>query len=236
MKKRPVKISAENSLVAAQRHLEAVLNNVNWTQLADRLRLARLRQGVSIRELAARAEVSKTSIVRLESGKPCETDTVARVCHAMGLHADALVREFSADDRVALHKRPQDAWYDMVRFSDGPLQRKDGSPLTPSERRKKAEKSDVVPLNILASRLPGGKLLSTIIELYHASPTRSHPGEEWVYVLSGIADISIADKRYELGPGESVVFRSAEPHSYAPKPHLKSRELPVRLLSVRLDG
>ena len=235
MKKRMSQVSAEDSLVTAQRHLAAVLRDINWTQLADRIRLARQRQGISIRELAAKAEVSKTSIVRLEAGKACETETVARVCHAMGLHLDALVREFSADDRVAVHRKAQDAWYDLVRFADGPLVGDDGEPLTPSQRKKRAAKSDLIPLNILASRLPGGKLLSTVIELYHASPVRSHPGEEWVYVLAGTALITIADKVYELAQGESVAFRSAEPHGYAPKTN-HNQELPVRILSVRLDG
>ena len=233
MKKSAAKISAEDSLVTAQRHLAAVLRDVNWPQFADRIRLARLRQGFSIRELAAKAEVSKTSVVRLESGKACETETVARICHAMGLHADALIKEFSANNRVAIHKKNHDAWYDLVRFSDGLLVRKDGSPLTPSERKKRSLNAGVVPLNIFASRLPGGKLLSTAMELFRLSPTRSHPGEEWVYVLHGIAVITVADNQYELGPGESIVFRSAEPHSYAPK---NDKDLPVRIISVRLDG
>ena len=236
MKKGLSKASAEGSLVAAKRHLEAVLKDINWTQLADRIRLARQRQRISIRELAAKAEVSKTSIVRLEAGKSCETETVARVCCAMGLHLDALVREFAADNSVAIHRGEHDAWYDLVRFADGPLASVHGVQPTPAERRKQATNSNLIPINILASRLPGGKLLSTVIELYHESPVRCHPGEEWVYVLSGVALISIADKVYELSQGESVAFRSAEPHSYAPKSTKTKKTMPVRILSVRLDG
>ncbi len=201
--------------------------------LGDRIRVHRLRQGKSIRAVAGAAAVSKTSVVRLEKGGSCEPSTVAKVCAALGLHVEALVSAPPAAANVAVHGAKDDRWYDLINFSGSPLGGFD-RPLSAAERKRYADRGKVVPLNILKSRLPQGRLLSTVIELYGPSPVRSHPGEEWVYVLSGRAEISVNGVEYALATGESMVFRSAEPHSYAPATTSPSVE-PVRLISVRLD-
>ncbi|QJW99005.1 helix-turn-helix domain-containing protein [Frigoriglobus tundricola] len=200
--------------------------------LGDRIRVHRLRQGKSIRTVASEAAVSKTSVVRLEKGGACEPNTIAKVCAALGLHVEALVSAPPAAANVAVHSAKDDRWYDLVNFAGGPLGGSD-RPLSAAERERYADRGKAVPLNLLKSRLPQGRLLSTIIELYGPSPVRSHPGEEWVYVLSGRAEVSVNGIGYTLAPGESMVFRSAEPHSYAPaaSPPVE----PVRLISVRLD-
>ena len=85
---------------------------------------------------------------------------------------------------------------------------------------------------ILKSRLEDGNILPTVIELYQPSERRSHPGEEMVYVLNGRAEISVGSETFTLDEGESATFWSAEEHSYAPA---AGAELPVRVLSVRID-
>ena len=74
--------------------------------------------------------------------------------------------------------------------------------------------------------------MSNVMELYAASETREHPGEEFVYVLDGAAIITVGPTVVTLARGESMVFRSIEPHTYAPVP---GTLLPARLLMVRLD-
>ena len=51
------------------------------------------RDYVSIRELAERAMVSKSSIVSLEHGKSCRPSTLAKVCTAMNLHLERLIAD-----------------------------------------------------------------------------------------------------------------------------------------------
>jgi len=221
------------SFLEDQRRLAALLSGVDLGVLGDRIRVDRLRQGKSIRAVATAASVSKTSIVRLERGGSCEPNTVAKVCAALGLHLEALVINSPTGANVAVHRAEDDRWYDLVDFGGGPLAGLDRS-LTAEERKRYSNQGKAVPLNILRSRLPQGRLLSTVIELYGPSPVRSHSGEEWVYVLSGKAVITINESRYALSAGESLVFRSAEPHSYAPQKIPSSGE-PVRLISVRLD-
>ncbi len=44
-----------------------------------------------------------------------------------------------------------------------------------------------------------------------------HEGEEFIYVLEGIAVIKIGDDEFELEPGDSVYYLSTTPHMIAAK-------------------
>lgn len=217
------------------------LNGVNAqglssSSLGDRLRTIRKQQGLSIRDVATAAGVSKTSVVRLEQGGRCESTTVIKVCSTLGVHLATLAADPGKQVVTArTHHHTDSRWYDLTGFSDGPLGG-ENRPLTKAELRCFAADGISVPLLILKSRLPEGKLLSTVLELFATSETRRHPGEEFAYVLSGNAVICVANTEYLLHEGESIVFRSAEPHSYAPAPGTRSNRLPVRVLSVRLDA
>jgi mannose-6-phosphate isomerase-like protein (cupin superfamily)/DNA-binding XRE family transcriptional regulator len=208
------------------------MESLSLDALGDRLRRARTRQGRSIRDLADAAGLSKSSIVRLEQGGGTYPMTVVKVCAALGLHVARLRDPESAgDDRLAVHRTSDDRWYDLVDFGSGPLGGVD-RPLTVTERAEFAKKGVVVPIVVLGSRLSDGQLLSNVVEVYGRSVTREHPGEEFVYVLDGTASITVGATTVVLGSGESMVFRSAEPHTYAPA---EGSTLPVRLLMVRFD-
>ncbi|MEO0559907.1 MAG: cupin domain-containing protein, partial [Bacteroidota bacterium] len=198
-----------------------------------RLRRARLRLGVSIRDVASSAGLSKTSVVRLEAGEPVRTTTVRRVCEALGLHVGRLADlSDDGDGPAAIHRLEDDRWVDMADIGGGHLLGADRA-LNASERAQAVEEGVAVPICIIRSRLPGGRVLPSILELYRPSEVRSHPGEEFVHVLSGRARIEVGGEAYELAEGESMTFWSAEPHRYLPA---ESSEIPTRLLSVRVDG
>lgn len=91
-------------------------------------------------------------------------------------------------------------------------------------------KTGMNPLMLLNSRLTSGKLLPTLIEIHHASKPRSHPGEEFVYVLQGSVKVTVSETDYMLQAGESIEFWGSEPHAYAP-----TGADPALLLSVRVN-
>jgi transcriptional regulator with XRE-family HTH domain len=215
-------------ILEQEREAARLLSGVSPEVLGERIRRARLRQGRSIRDLAAAAGLSKTSIVRLEQGGSAYPLTVVKLCAALGLHLASIVADRHDATTVAVHRHTGDRWFDLTDFGAGPL----GTLSEPERAALVNENPTVVPLLILASRLAEGRLLSTVIEVYSPSEPRSHPGEEFVFVLSGTAKIRVGQQDYELGEGESIVFRSIEPHAYAPA---ETSKLPVRLLSVRLD-
>jgi transcriptional regulator with XRE-family HTH domain len=209
-----------------------VMESLSPDALGDRLRRARTRQGRSIRDLAEAAGLSKSSIVRLEQGGGTYPMTVVKVCAALGLHVARLRDPESAgNDRLAVHRTTDDRWYDLVDFGAGPLGAVD-RPLTAAERAEFAKQGVVVPIVVLGSRLSDGQLLSNVVEVYGQSVTREHPGEEFVYVLDGTASITVGQTTVTLAKGESMVFRSIEPHTYAPA---DGSTMPVRLLMVRFD-
>ena len=219
-----------DDLLRLERDVSELLKTVPPEVVGNRLRRARTRQGLSIRELAERANVSKNSIVRLESGGMPQAITVVKLCSAMGIHVAAIAKPTPEEGQiVAIHRRDEDRWYDLTDFGAGPLADR---PLTEAQRRTMVEKGTKVPLLLLKSRLEAGNILPTVIELYQQSERRSHPGEEMVYVLSGRAEISVGSETFTLDEGESATFWSAEEHAYAPA---EGAELPVRVLSVRID-
>ncbi len=222
-----------SSIREQEQEAASVMASLAPDVLGDRLRRARTRQGRSIRELADAAGLSKSSIVRLEQGGGTYPLTIVKVCAALGLHV-ARLRDADADgdDRFAVHRVEDDRWYDMTDFGSGPLGAVD-RPLTSEERAAFAKKGlTTVPLVVLKSRLGDGRLMSNVMEIYGRSEPRAHPGEEFIYVIAGAATISIGDTSVTVAAGESLVFRSAEAHTYAPA---EGSSAPARVLMVRLD-
>ena len=83
-----------------------------------------------------------------------------------------------------------------------------------------------------AQGLPDSEVLPSVIELFGPTEPRRHAGSEFVYVLEGRLAITIGERRFKLDRGESISFRSAELHSYAPA---DGSARPARILSVRID-
>jgi len=219
-------------MLEKEREVHDLLQQVSSTIVGARLRRARLRMGLSIRDLAQQAHVSKNSIVRLEQGGSPNAMTLMKVCGALGMHVAALSKPTDTEGQIrSIHRKDDDRWYDLTDFGSGPLEGQN-RPLTPDERSAIVERGAQVPLLILKSRLETGRLLPTVIELYKESERRSHAGEEFVYVLHGRATILLGNETIELEEGEAVTFWSAEEHAYAPS---ANSELPARILSVRID-
>jgi transcriptional regulator with XRE-family HTH domain len=220
----------DSDLLRQERSVDDLLRTLPPEVLGARLQRARKRMGLSIRDLAQAANVSKNSIVRVEQGGMPQSMTVVKLCAAMGVHVDSIAKPKADESQiVAIHRHEDDRWYDLTDFAAGPLS---DQPLSESERSKLAKGTTMVPLLILKSRLETGRLLPTVIELYRESETRSHAGEEMVYVLKGTARIKVGEEVFNLEEGESATFWSSEAHSYAPA---EGAKLPVRVLSIRAD-
>jgi transcriptional regulator with XRE-family HTH domain len=70
----------------------------------------------------------------------------------------------------------------------------------------------------LSANSPNRKLESLLVQVdpvdgsLPADEYRSHPGEEFAYVLEGIIRFRIGDTVYDLGPGDSIHFKSTVKH------------------------
>ena len=211
----------------------ALLKKVGPEILGHRIRRIRDQQGISIRDVAEKATISKNSIVRLEQGRGSQPITVLKICTVLGVHVERLAEPTDEDLVIAVkHQTKDDRWFDAADMASRSLLGAQ-QPLKPGERKKAVAQGALIPINLLKSKLPGGCILPSVLEIYQKSPTRSHAGEEFAYVLSGYAIITIGGKKHRLKAGESITFWSAEPHSYAPA---DPEKVPVRILSVRVDG
>lgn len=182
--------------------------------LGNRLRRERIAQGISIRDLAQKASVGSNSIVRIENGQNFRATTLVQLCAALGLHLQRLA-DPDSHGVTAIHRESDNTWTTL----DGYAELATNKPL---------EHSNLLVL--LKSRLADGKLLPTIIEVREQSPTRSHPGEEFVYVIDGPVGIRVGGQSTLLQTGESMDFWGTEPHSYFPV-----NNHPGRILSVRVN-
>jgi transcriptional regulator with XRE-family HTH domain len=196
-----------------------------------RLRRVRLQGNLSIRQVAEAANLSKTTVVHVESGRTSRRSSYLKVARFLGLHLEHLLApEGGSELPYAAHFQANDKWFDLASFDEGPLP--ESAQFNPEERARLSQANGLSPLNILASRLENGRIKPTVLEVFGPTPPRSHQGEELVYVLEGQAIITVSGKSIALNEGESITFWSAEQHSYAPRPGSK---LPVRLLSARVD-
>lgn len=231
MKSKPKKL--DTAVLDRIARVGELLDEVGSEVIGNRVKRLRDNQGLSIREVADRAAISKNSIVRLEQGRGTQPVTVLKVCTVLGVHIERLAEPTGEDMVIAVaHRKKDDRWFDVADMASQPLLNLD-RPLKPAERKKAVNQGATSPINLLQCRLPGGNILPSILELYQKSPVRSHIGEEFVYALSGDTVVTIGKKKHKLKEGESLTFWSAEPHSYAPA---NPKKVPVQILSIRVDG
>lgn len=196
----------KNSLALLQEKASRVIGTLGMEVLGQRLRRERLAQKLSVRTLGQVSGVGVSSVVRAEAGKHIRPLTLIRLTEAMNIHLERLAAT-PTDESVATHCQ--------------------GEEWLPLESAKSQALNDIQLLN---SRLAGSQLLPTMLRVTGESDTRSHPGEEFLYVLSGEAIVTVTGKPIRLGAGDSINFWGSEPHSYAP-----ATEAPAVLLSIRVN-
>ncbi|MBC8102127.1 MAG: helix-turn-helix transcriptional regulator, partial [Cytophagales bacterium] len=104
-----MRLSEDNAAAAAA---DAADLDLSPTTLGARIQRLRLRQGLSVRDVADKAEVDKNTILRLEKGLPTSARTRDRVCAALGVYVSRLALP-EPDDRevVVLHSRDREVWW-----------------------------------------------------------------------------------------------------------------------------
>jgi transcriptional regulator with XRE-family HTH domain/mannose-6-phosphate isomerase-like protein (cupin superfamily) len=186
-----------------------------------RVREARLRQQVGVRELARRVGVSASLISQVELGKASPSvGTLYAIVNELGLSLDELLLG-SAGQR----RRPRGAAGDGARRPEAPPDPKradgpSGRPFDPVVRRgagKTIQLASGVQWERLTPQTPQDvDFLTVVYDLGSEScPEDSlmrHSGYEYGHVVSGRLGVTIGFDTYELGPGDSISFDSTMPH------------------------
>jgi transcriptional regulator with XRE-family HTH domain len=179
------------------------------SELGPRLRAIRLRQGVGLRELARRLDLSPSSISQIETGKIRPS---VRTLYALASEFGVTV------DEVLFNELPLPG--------DGALQSARGSSPIVSEPALAVQRAVERPAIALNSGVKWERLMSwadedvEFIEATYApggasSPNDSfvrHHGHEFGYVLNGTLRVVVGFDEFVLEPGDSITFPSSTPH------------------------
>jgi transcriptional regulator with XRE-family HTH domain len=161
--------------------------------LGAKLAMARAERGWSLAELARRAGVSTASIHKIEkSGMTPTIATLMKIAAALGTSVS-----FFIDEDVEVPSAI------VVRGDE--------------RARLYTSKTGIALDNVSGRygryRLAGAEARIEPLASSGSEPMR-HPGEELVYLLEGSMCFTVDGKRIDLGPGDSVHFRTDRPHAW----------------------
>lgn len=161
-------------------------------ELGHRIKMLRVSRGLTLKDLEARGGISATHVSEIERGKASPTvGALGRIAQALGLRPATLVEPMSQPDFCVT--RADSRREIGVRWGLAQLE-----PLT--------EPASCAGLGAHLVTLPIGREPSLV---------HRHEGEEWVTVLSGVAEIRIGDQAMVLREGDSLHFRAHQTHAYS---------------------
>jgi transcriptional regulator with XRE-family HTH domain len=150
-----------------------------------RLRELRTQRGMTLDEVATRADIDVSTLSRLESGKRrLALDHLPRLAAALSVSTDDLLRAPDAEDprvKGASQTRHQVTYWPLTH--NGPAGGLHAFKIRVSARRRTPP--DELPV---------------------------HDGQDWIYVLSGRMRLILGDRDFTIKPGEAVEFSTWTPH------------------------
>ncbi|MGV0744542.1 helix-turn-helix domain-containing protein [Mycolicibacterium sp. XJ870] len=150
-----------------------------------RLRELRLQRGLTLEDVATRAQIDVSTLSRLESGKRrLALDHLPRLATALSVTTDELLRAPEAEDprvRGSSHTHHDITYWPLTRH--GPAGGLHAFKIRISARRRKPPAEFPV-----------------------------HEGRDWMYVLSGQLRLILGEQDFVVKPGEAVEFSTWTPH------------------------
>lgn len=155
--------------------------------MSVKLKLLRVQAGMTLEELAQKAELTRSYVSKLERGVSSPSVGAAlRIAKSLGVKVEELFGASSEDDPVVINRAPS-----------GP------------------KATDQVP-RIVSGALPGHKMVAFVVSPSE-EPVRNHPmshhmGEEILFVLEGTIHLQLGGRTEALRAGDSAHFNSSIPH------------------------
>ncbi|MBL8048358.1 MAG: cupin domain-containing protein [Chthonomonas sp.] len=186
------------------------LHGYEW--VGARVRAARLKAGISIREAAESAQVSKNTLVRLERGEAVHNSSLEQILWGLKLTPRRLQSIGSQDSILAVDRASEAKWFDMRSFVTWTV-----SESIPADVVAAADSnSTFLPFYHLRHMRERAGFQPFFIRLLSATEKRFHRGEELIYVLKGEVRVEVGDAAVTLGPNDALLFHATEPHCYIP--------------------
>jgi transcriptional regulator with XRE-family HTH domain len=173
--------------------------------LAARLHEERRRRRLSLRKLAEASGLSPTTVHQIEAGRGSPSlATLQALASTLGVPIATL-------------------------FESGPPP-PEPAVLLPARRRPRT-RTPGGSLERLATGLPGQRLRGLVLTIAPGGDTgeeaMTHPGHELVFGLAGRCLYDVAGKEYRVGPGDSLLVDSTQPHRARNPGHREVRFLLV---------
>jgi transcriptional regulator with XRE-family HTH domain len=204
---------------SGQRDTETTLTGVPALDLGARLRAERLRQGMSLREMARRLGMSASALSQIETSKA--QPSVSKLFDIVNLLGTSL------DGLLAGDRAPAPADRAQARAVEGREQESSARTRGPEAEGffsfQEADEHDVLELDsgvewrrLTAGSLPGVEFLHVTYSPGGRSSREGafmrHAGQEFGYVISGNLVVEVGFDTYELSPGAAISFPATTPH------------------------
>jgi transcriptional regulator with XRE-family HTH domain len=181
--------------------------------LGNVIRELRLKDNLTIAEVAAQAGISRGMVSKIENGQVSTSlETLSKIAQALGVSLAHLFRHYNMPSggaqlvkngegmEVVRRGTRRGHTYHLLAYDQGP-------------------KKTFEPF------------LITMDDASEVFPTFEHPGTEFIHMLKGRIEYRHGQQTYMLQPGDSLTFRGDIPHG--PERLL---ELPIHFLSIIIYG
>jgi transcriptional regulator with XRE-family HTH domain len=174
--------------------------------IGSRLREERERQGLSLRKLAGRLDISPSALSQIETGRSRPSvSTLYAIVSELGISFDELFARSPGDGAARAQTRHPRTVFGEEQI----VQRAHDRPLIELESGVRWER-----LNPTGER--DVDFLEVVYDVGGASSRGGtfvhHAGREYGVVTSGALKVTVGYEEHELGPGDSICFDSAVPH------------------------
>jgi transcriptional regulator with XRE-family HTH domain len=164
------------------------------TSIGPKLRELRLQRGLSLQQLADRADVSAAAIHKIErSGMVPTITTLLKLAAALNRPVAYFVNEDAEETGPAVF-------------------------IPADERRVVYTSHRGIELGGISGPYGRFFLAGALAEVEPGASSgenpMEHPGEELVYVLDGVMTFEVDGREYRLGKGDTVHFRTDRPHRW----------------------
>jgi transcriptional regulator with XRE-family HTH domain len=211
--------------------------------IGEKLRAARLNAGISLRELAKKAEMSASMLSQIETGKAYPSvRSIYDIAAALDLPVDYFFpgrsderltpvdEDFSAENNLTASEMREAT----IHGSNEPLI---SETIRPGSVIAQVVHASVRPTIVLKGGVTWTRLTATaerdieFLEISYACGATSgenlshHAGREFGLILEGELVVQLGDQDYSLRQGDSIVFDSTIPHRLVNKGTLPARAI-----------
>ncbi len=167
------------------------LCHMNEQNIGKNIRKLRTQAGFTLTSIAKKADLTKSTLSKIETGQTSPPiSTLIRIARAMDVH----IADFFAE-------KEKDPTYVLTRKGQGQLIIQNGSQFGYSYEALALEKPDKCVEPFLLTINPGDPPGQ-----FH------HSGQEFIYMLSGMIDLTVNDDVFRLKGGDSFFFDSNHQH------------------------